>query len=374
MVRELDPGLDVRIAPALGKPEEIDTALAWWPQPGCSRRCRTCASSSRSAPASITCFSDPDLPDVPIVRFVDPDLTGRMVEYVALHVLYHHRRMSEFRELQARKVWKYVPEPAAHEVRVGVMGLGVLGARRGATRSRCSATRCAAGAARRSRSTASPASPAAGELDAFLADTDILAVLLPLTPRHARLIDRRCSRSCRGGGRDARLPGPVLINAGRGGLQVDADILASAGGGRALRRLARRVRGRAAAALEPAVVASARRRHAAQRRRERARRDRALHAAPDGGAKRGEPLRTSSTAGAGIEGDVIPAGARQRGEPGPRGHNHSRRPGSRIFRWRNSGMTGLIATRRSRAGWCGSAAPAGRPAASSTIISLKSLA
>ena len=28
-------------------------------------------------------------------------------------------------------------------------------------------------------------------------------------------------------GRDARLPGPVLINAGRGGLQVDADILAS---------------------------------------------------------------------------------------------------------------------------------------------------
>ena len=61
------------------------------------------------------------------MRFVDPDLTGRMVEYVALHVLYHHRRMSEFRELQARKVWKYLPEPAAHEVRVGLMGLGVLG-------------------------------------------------------------------------------------------------------------------------------------------------------------------------------------------------------------------------------------------------------
>ena len=62
-----------------------------------------------------------------MVRFVDPDLTGRMTEYVALHVLYHHRRMSEFRELQARKVWKYLAEPAAHEVRVGLMGLGVLG-------------------------------------------------------------------------------------------------------------------------------------------------------------------------------------------------------------------------------------------------------
>ena len=50
-----------------------------------------------------------------------------MVEYVSLHVLYHHRRMSEFRELQGRKVWKYLAEPAAHEVRVGLMGLGVLG-------------------------------------------------------------------------------------------------------------------------------------------------------------------------------------------------------------------------------------------------------
>jgi glyoxylate/hydroxypyruvate reductase A len=28
-------------------------------------------------------------------------------------------------------------------------------------------------------------------------------------------------------GRDERLPGPVLINAGRGGLQVDVDILAA---------------------------------------------------------------------------------------------------------------------------------------------------
>jgi glyoxylate/hydroxypyruvate reductase A len=128
MVREVDPGLDVRIAPALGKPEEIDTALAWWPQPGLLKTLPNLRLIVSVGAGVDHLFSDPDLPDVPIVRFVDPDLTGRMVEYVALHVLYHHRRMCEFRELQARKVWKYVPEPAAHEVRVGVMGLGVLGA------------------------------------------------------------------------------------------------------------------------------------------------------------------------------------------------------------------------------------------------------
>jgi glyoxylate/hydroxypyruvate reductase A len=171
-------------------------------------------------------LADPSLPAVPMVRFVDPDLTGRMTEYIALHVLYHHRRMSEFAELQSRKVWKYLPEPAAHEVRVGLMGLGVLGS-------------AAAAALRvfgyqlrgwsRSPKTLDGVTCYAGEdqLDAFLADTDILAVLLPLTPDTRGILNRRLLAKLSRRGRDERLPGPVLINAGRGGLQVDADILAS---------------------------------------------------------------------------------------------------------------------------------------------------
>jgi glyoxylate/hydroxypyruvate reductase A len=134
--------------------------------------------------------------------------------------------MSEFRELQARKVWKYLPEPAAHEVRVGLMGLGVLGSAaasalkvfgyrmRGWSRSPKSldGVACYAGMA---------------QLDAFLADTDILAVLLPLTPDTRGTINRGLIAKLSRRGRDERLPGPVLINAGRGGLQVDADILAA---------------------------------------------------------------------------------------------------------------------------------------------------
>src|SRR5262245_14073090 len=128
MVRETDPSLDVRVAPALGKAEDIDTALAWWPQPGLLKTLPNLRLIVSVGAGVDHLFSDPDLPSVPVVRFVDPDLTDRMVTYIVLHVLYHHRRMSEFRELQARKVWKYLPEPAAHEIRVGVMGLGVLGA------------------------------------------------------------------------------------------------------------------------------------------------------------------------------------------------------------------------------------------------------
>jgi glyoxylate/hydroxypyruvate reductase A len=226
VVRGLAPGLDLRVAPSVGNPADIDYALAWWPQPGLLKSLPNLRLIVSVGAGVDHLFNDPDLPAVTIVRFVDPDLTGRMVEYIALHVLYHHRRMSEFRELQARKVWKYLPEPAAHEVRVGLMGLGVLGSAaanalkvfgyqvRGWSRAPkpLDGVACYAGA---------------GELDAFLADTDILAVLLPLTPDTRGTINRGLIAKLSRQGRDERLPGPVLINAGRGGLQVDADIFAA---------------------------------------------------------------------------------------------------------------------------------------------------
>ena len=224
--RQYDPALDVRVAPDLGRIEDIDCVLAWLPPKGLLKTLPNLRLIVSVGAGVDGLLADPDLPDVPMVRFVDSDLTGRMTEYVALHVLYHHRRMSEFGELQDRKVWKYLPEPAAHEVRVGLMGLGVLGSAsaralkvfgyqvRGWSRSPKSldGVACYSGEA---------------ELDAFLSDTDILAVLLPLTRDTRGILNRRLLAKLSRQGRDPRLPGPVLVNAGRGGLQVDADIHAS---------------------------------------------------------------------------------------------------------------------------------------------------
>ena len=224
--RDLDPALDVRVAPNLGKAEEIEYALAWQPPNGLLKTLPNLHLIVSVGAGVDALLADPDLPHVPMVRFVDADLTGRMTEYVALHVLYHHRRMSEFGELQRRKVWKYLAEPAAHEVRVGLMGLGVLGS--AAARALGLFGYQLRGWSRSPKSLQSVACYAGpGELDAFLADTDILAVLLPLTPDTHGILDRRLLGKLSRQGRDPRLPGPVLINAGRGGLQVDADILAS---------------------------------------------------------------------------------------------------------------------------------------------------
>jgi glyoxylate/hydroxypyruvate reductase A len=225
-IRALDPSLDVRVAPDLGRPEDIDTALVWQPPAGLLRTLPGLKLIVSVGAGVDSLLEDPTLPDVPLVRFVDPDLAGRMAEYIALHALYHHRRMTEFRELQVRKVWRYLPEPAAGEVRVGLMGLGVLG-------KAAIAALKGFGYRLRGWSRTPKAIDGAACLDgpaslaAFLAGTDILAVLLPLTPETRGILNRDLFRKLSRSGRSPLLPGPVLINAGRGGLQVDADIVAA---------------------------------------------------------------------------------------------------------------------------------------------------
>jgi len=225
-IRTLDPGLDVRVAPDIGRGNDIDTALVWQPPAGLVRRLPNLKLIVSVGAGVDSLLADSTLPDVPLVRFVDPDLTGRMAEYIALNVLYHHRRMSEFRELQTQKTWRYLPEAAAHEVRVGLMGLGVLG--RAATGALKAFGYRLGGWSRTSKALDGVACHSGlAALDAFLAETDVLAVLLPLTQETRGILNRGLFRKLSRSGRNPLLPGPVLINAGRGGLQVDADIVAA---------------------------------------------------------------------------------------------------------------------------------------------------
>jgi glyoxylate/hydroxypyruvate reductase A len=63
----------------------------------------------------------------------------------------------------------------------------------------------------------------AAQIDAFLRTTDILVCLLPLTPATHGILNRDVFAKLN---RNSPLGAPVLINAGRGGLQNETDILA----------------------------------------------------------------------------------------------------------------------------------------------------
>ena len=168
-------------------------------------------------------FADKNLPDVPVVRVVDADLTMRMSEWVLLHVLMHHRQQRMYDWQQGERIWEDDRfQPAASAVRVGVMGLGVLGG--DAARKLKMTGFDVAGWSRQQKTIEGIECFAGDGRDAFLARTDILVCLLPLTPETRGILDAGLLARL---ARDGRLGGPILLNAGRGGLQVEADILAA---------------------------------------------------------------------------------------------------------------------------------------------------
>ncbi len=170
-------------------------------------------------------FSDPLLPDAPIVRVVDDDLTNRMSEWVVLHALLHLRRQRLYDEAQAERRWREedLEQPAAKDVRIGLMGLGALG-QDAARKLRAMGFPVAGWSRAEKRVEGVGCFHGREGLDAMAARTDILVALLPLTPETRGILDARLFAKL---ARDGRLGGPILINAGRGGLQVEADIVAA---------------------------------------------------------------------------------------------------------------------------------------------------
>ena len=166
-------------------------------------------------------LDDPTLPDVPIVRVVAENLTRHMVDYVLWRVLDHHRQGMSYRAQQKRKVWRELPQRPADDISVGVMGLGELG--RAAARALLAAGFSVNGWSRTERSM-EDVTTFHGEkgLTSFLNATDILVVLLPLTPATTGIVNYKLLKQLR---KRNGLDGAVLINAGRGRLQKDADIL-----------------------------------------------------------------------------------------------------------------------------------------------------
>ncbi len=162
----------------------------------------------------------PSLPDAPVVRFVDSDLSQRMSDYVVAHVTMHHRQFSRFRADQNARRWSQYYPPAAQETAVGIMGMGVLG--------QDAAERLKPlGFEIRSWSRTPKSIPGiagfsgAAEFDTFLSGTDILVNLLPLTAETTGILNTNTFSKLR---RDRLLGGPAIINAARGGHQKEADI------------------------------------------------------------------------------------------------------------------------------------------------------
>jgi glyoxylate/hydroxypyruvate reductase len=211
----------------LGEPfdrRDVHYAVSWKHPPGSLAGLPNLAAIFSLGAGVDHLMGDDRLPEAPIVRVVDPDLTDRMSEYVVLHCLMHLRQQRRYDAQQRDKVWREEAHPpAARDVRVGIMGLGVLG---GDAARKLKVMGFDVAGWSRSPKTVDDITTFSGDdgLPAFLARTDILVCLLPLTADTRGILDKALFARL---ARDGRLGGPILVNAGRGGLQVEADILAS---------------------------------------------------------------------------------------------------------------------------------------------------
>jgi len=166
-------------------------------------------------------MADSSLPKVPLVRVAVGDLTHRMTEYVVLHVLMHHRQELYLRASQREKRWEPKFQWPASAISVGIMGLGTLGAD-AAEALRLIGFRVAGWSRGQKQIEGIECFHGSVQIEAFLQRSNILVCLLPLTSDTRHILNRELFANLN---RNSPLGAPVLINAGRGGLQDEADIL-----------------------------------------------------------------------------------------------------------------------------------------------------
>lgn len=218
-LRDAVPGLDFRVWPDVGRPEDIEAALVWKAPEGELRKLPNLKLIINLGAGVDSIVKDRSLPaGIPIVRIADPEMSRMMAQFVLAAVLRHYRDFVSFARAQKERRWHYIHPREAPTCSVGIMGLGNLGAMAAQELTRQGFR--VAGWARSPKAIDGVESFHGRDgLALLLARSEILVVMLPLTPETDGILGAEAL---------ARLPhGAKLINVGRGRL-VDEDALIAA--------------------------------------------------------------------------------------------------------------------------------------------------
>lgn len=218
-IEALDSDLEVRVWPDVGDPAEIEMALVWKHPPGELKKLPNLKCIASLGIGVDHVFRDAELPaNVPITRVVSPSMARSMSEYVVLAALDFCRQGAAYRKDQRSTRWQPRIPRHPESVSVGIMGMGQLG-RHAAGRLQVFGF-SVSGWCRTPKSLANIDIYAGdANLAPFLADSQILVCLLPLTPATRNILNARLF---------AGLPrGAYVINVARGEHLVEADLLAA---------------------------------------------------------------------------------------------------------------------------------------------------
>ncbi len=210
------PEREVRVFPDIEPSADIEYALVYAPPPGLLASLPNLKAIFSLWAGIDHLASDPELPPLPVIRMVERSMTATMTTHVVQQVLDLHTRAAVYRAQQAERHWKQGKLTAPWDRRVGILGLGSLG--RDAAEKLTGLRFDVAGWSRSPKEIEGVSCYHGDEgLAEFLARTDILVCLLPLTAATEGILNAE---------HFAQLPrGASIVNCARGGHLVEADLL-----------------------------------------------------------------------------------------------------------------------------------------------------
>ena len=211
------PELDVRVYPDAGPNEEVTFAISWNHPLGAFQEFPNlkCIASMGAGVDHI--LKDPDLPEqVLITRVTDEHLTNDMATFTTAVVLNYMRGFSDYKAAEKDSQWQPKPYLRQRDLTVGVMGMGVLGAE-AATQLKKLGFAVQGWAKSHKNIEGIPVYAGETELDYFLATSNVLICLLPLTPETTNILNKENFK---------KLPeGAYVINVARGEHLVEEDLI-----------------------------------------------------------------------------------------------------------------------------------------------------
>jgi len=218
-LRQALPAMRFEVWPEIADPAAVEIALVAAPPEGVLGTFRKLRFIQALWMGVDGLLADPTLPrQVPLARLIDPGMVAAMSETVLARVIDWHRQLYRYRAQQSAHAWTPLRQYLAADRTVGILGLGALGADAAAKLNALGFNVC--GWSRRQKTVPGTSCYAGADgLEAMLRKSEALACLLPLTAATRGILNAK---------RLALLPkGGCVINVGRGGHMVDADLLAA---------------------------------------------------------------------------------------------------------------------------------------------------
>lgn len=210
-------GHDLRIWPDHGDKTDITYMVAWKLFPGDAHEYPNLKAILSLSAGVNQYVGHPEFPaHADLIRMVEPGLSQGMREYVLSYTLRFHRRHDHMTALSKELPWGNTVPALSHQRTIGIMGLGEMGMA-------CANALLALGfnvnGWTRTPKTTPGISNFAGpaQLDDFLASSEILICLLPLTQGTKGILNKDTL---------SKLPyGACVINAARGKHLVEDDLI-----------------------------------------------------------------------------------------------------------------------------------------------------